>query len=166
LREQLTIGTPNNYDEIALRKLATQLKSGKLKVKLHLEYPLHAKLYIVYRDDYNSPVIGFVGSSNLTFAGILKQGELNVDVVEQDAAVKLSKWFQDRWDNRWSIDITKELIEIIDESWASEREIPPSISPLKRSPCGSVRVFFIKEISEGIIRVSGQCSKSCCSSSS
>lgn len=131
LREQLTIGTPNNYDEIALRKLATQLKSGKVKVKLHLEYPLHAKLYIVYRDDYNSPVIGFVGSSNLTFAGILKQGELNVDVVEQDAAVKLSKWFQDRWDNRWSIDITKELIEIIDESWASEREIPPYYIYLK-----------------------------------
>ena len=131
LREQLTIGTPNNYDEIALRKLATQLKNGKVKVKLHLEYPLHAKLYIVYRDDYNSPVIGFVGSSNLTFAGILKQGELNVDVVEQDAAVKLSKWFQDRWDNRWSIDITKELIEIIDESWASEREIPPYYIYLK-----------------------------------
>jgi len=131
LREQLTIGTPNNYDEIALRKLATQLKSGKVKVKLHLEYPLHAKLYIAYRDDYNSPVIGFVGSSNLTFAGILKQGELNVDVVEQDAAVKLSKWFQDRWDNRWSIDITKELIEIIDESWASEREIPPYYIYLK-----------------------------------
>ena len=131
LREQLTIGTPNNYDEIALRKLANQLKSGKVKVKLHLEYPLHAKLYIAYRDDYNSPVIGFVGSSNLTFAGILKQGELNVDVVEQDAAVKLSKWFQDRWDNRWSIDITKELIEIIDESWASEREIPPYYIYLK-----------------------------------
>lgn len=131
LREQLTIGTPNNYDEIALRKLASQLKSGKVKVKLHLEYPLHAKLYIAYRDDYNSPVIGFVGSSNLTFAGILKQGELNVDVVEQDAAVKLSKWFQDRWDNRWSIDITKELIEIIDESWASERELPPYYIYLK-----------------------------------
>ena len=131
LREQLTIGTPNNYDEIALKKLATQLKSGKVKVKLHLEYPLHAKLYIAYRDDYNSPVIGFVGSSNLTFAGILKQGELNVDVVEQDAAVKLSKWFQDRWDNRWSIDITKELIEIIDESWASERKIPPYYIYLK-----------------------------------
>jgi len=152
LREQLTIGTPNNYDEIALKKLATQLKAGKVQVKLHLEYPLHAKLYIVYRDDYNSPVIGFVGSSNLTFAGILKQGELNVDVVEQDAAVKLSKWFQDRWDNRWSIDITKELIEIIDSILYLFEN---SISPLKRSPCGSVRVFFIKEVSGRIIRISG-----------
>ena len=131
LREQLTIGTPNNNDEIALRKLSTQIKSGKVKVKLHLEYPLHAKLYLAFREDYNSPVIGFVGSSNLTFAGISKQGELNVDVVEQDAAKKLAKWFQDRWENRWSIDISNELVEILDQSWASEKEIPPYYIYLK-----------------------------------
>jgi len=125
LREQLTVGTPNNSDEIALRKLSNQIKDGKVKVKLHLEYPLHAKLYLTFREDYSSPVIGFVGSSNLTFSGISKQGELNVDVVEQDAAKKLSTWFSDRWNNRWSIDISKELIEILDESWASEIDTPP-----------------------------------------
>ena len=124
-KNQLTIGIPNNNDETGLRKLSQQLKTEKVIVKLHLEYPLHAKLYLVFREDYNSPVIGFVGSSNLTFAGISRQGELNVDVVEQDAANKLSKWFQDRWTNRLSVDITKELIEIIDKSWASEIEIPP-----------------------------------------
>ena len=131
LREQLTIGTPNNTDEIALRKLSAQIKSGKVKVKLHLEYPLHAKLYLAFREDYNSPVIGFVGSSNLTFAGISKQGELNVDIVEQDASKKLAKWFQDRWENRWSIDISNELVEILDQSWASEKEIPPYYIYLK-----------------------------------
>lgn len=131
LRKQLTIGSPNNDDEIALRQLSLQIKSGKVKVKLHLEYPLHAKLYLAFRKDYNSPVIGFVGSSNLTFSGISKQGELNVDVVEQDAAKKLFKWFQDRWENRWSIDISQELIEILNESWASEKEIPPYYIYLK-----------------------------------
>lgn len=131
LREQLTIGTPNNSDETALRRLSAQIKSGKVKVKLHLEYPLHAKLYLAFREDYNSPVIGFVGSSNLTFAGISNQGELNVDVVEQDAAKKLAKWFQDRWENRWSIDISNELVEILDQSWASEKEILPYYIYLK-----------------------------------
>ncbi len=131
LREQLTIGTPNNNDETALRKLSAQIKSGKVIVKLHLEYALHAKLYLAFREDYNSPVIGFVGSSNLTFAGISKQGELNVDVLEQDAANKLFKWFQDRWKNRWSIDISNELVTILDESWASEKEIPPYYIYLK-----------------------------------
>ena len=32
--------------------------------------------------------MGFVGSSNLTLVGLSKQGELNVDVMEQDAANK------------------------------------------------------------------------------
>lgn len=131
LREQLVIGTPNNQDEKALRKLSRQIKSGKVTVKLHLAHTLHAKLYLCFRDDFNTPIIGFVGSSNLTFSGISKQGELNVDVVEQDAANKLSKWFQDRWDDRWSIDISQELVEILDESWAGEKDIPPYYIYLK-----------------------------------
>lgn len=125
LREQLTIGIPNNADEKALRMLSAQLKSGKVIVKLHLRHVLHAKLYLAFRDDYNSPAIGFVGSSNLTLAGIARQGELNVDVVEQDAANKLAAWFQDRWQDRWCIDITQELAAIIDSSWASDKPLPP-----------------------------------------
>jgi hypothetical protein len=65
-----------------------------------------------------APLIGYVGSSNLTMAGLSKQGELNVDVLEQDAALKLSYWFEDRWKDRWCIDISQELIEILEESWA------------------------------------------------
>lgn len=123
-KDQLTIGIPTNRAEEALRRLSQQLKDGKVVVKLYLKN-LHAKLYLAFRDDYNSPVIGFVGSSNLTFAGISKQGELNVDVVEQDAAKKLARWFQDRWQDRWCVDISQELIEIIDNSWAAERLYSP-----------------------------------------
>jgi hypothetical protein len=101
-KEQLIIGNPTNQDEIALKKLSKQLREKRVVVKLHLKHTLHAKLYLAHRDDYNSPTIGFVGSSNLTFAGITKQGELNVDVVEGDAAKKLSKWYQDRWEDRWN----------------------------------------------------------------
>ena len=124
-KEQLIIGNPTNQDEIALKRLSKQLKLKRVVVKLHLKHTLHAKLYLAHRDDYNSPTIGFVGSSNLTFAGISKQGELNVDVVEGDAAKKLSKWYQDRWEDRWSIDITEELAQIIDESWATEKLYSP-----------------------------------------
>jgi len=124
-KEQLTIGNPTNEDEKALKQLAKQLKEKKVIVKLHLKHQLHAKLYLAHRDDFNSPTIGFVGSSNLTFSGISKQGELNVDVVEGDAATKLSVWFQNRWDDRWSIDITEELAEIIDNSWASDKLYKP-----------------------------------------
>lgn len=124
-KDQLTIGTPSDADEIALRKLSQQMKDKKVVVKLHLRYPLHAKLYLAYSDDKRVPIVGFLGSSNLTLAGLAKQGELNVDVVDYDAAKKLSKWFDDRWKDRWCIDITEELIEIIDNSWAADRLVSP-----------------------------------------
>ena len=40
--------------------------------------------------------------------------------------VKSSRsWFEDRWDDRWCVDISDELVQIIDESWAREESIPP-----------------------------------------
>lgn len=130
-REQLTFGMPTPFDEKALRMLAKQLKAGKVVIKLFLPYRLHAKLYLLYRKDLNNPVTGFVGSSNLTFSGLSGQGELNVDVLEHDATGKLSKWFSDRWNDRWCIDITEELIQIINESWAREDLISPYLIYLK-----------------------------------
>src|SRR5947209_5014874 len=37
----------------------------------------------------------------------------------------LEKWFNERWDDRWCLDISEELANIIDESWAREEMIPP-----------------------------------------
>ncbi len=125
LREQLTIGAPTNADERTLRQLAAQLRAKKVVVKLFLRHPLHAKLYLLFRDDPINPVVGYLGSSNLTFAGLSSQGELNVDVLDQDATVKLEQWFKDRWDDSYCVDITDELIQIIEESWAREALIPP-----------------------------------------
>ena len=124
-RDQLMIGAPANDDETGLRRLARQIRGKKVVVKLFLRHPLHAKLYLAFRTDPNSPVVGFLGSSNLTFAGLYKQGELNVDVLDQDACQKLARWFEDRWLDRWCIDISKELLEIIEESWAREKTPPP-----------------------------------------
>lgn len=124
-RDQLTFGLPTQSDEIALRKLSKQLKSKKVVVKLFLGHQLHAKLYLVHREDHNNPTIGFVGSSNLTFAGLAKQGELNVDVLDDTACKKLQAWFNDRWEDRWCLDISAELAEIIDTSWARPEPVPP-----------------------------------------
>ena len=124
-RKQLTMGLPTNADEATLKKLATQLRHGQVNVKLHLAFNLHAKLYLAYREDYNSPIIGYLGSSNLTFSGLSKQGELNVDVTDSTAAKQLETWFQERWQDRLSIDITADLAEIIEQSWASETLVKP-----------------------------------------
>lgn len=124
-RDQLTVGMPTNEDEAGLRRLAAQIRSKKVVVKLFLRHPLHAKLYLLFRPDPVSPTVGYLGSSNLTFAGLAQQGELNVDVVDQDACQKLANWFEDRWNDRWCIDISQELIDIIEQSWAREEPISP-----------------------------------------
>ena len=124
-RDQLTFGAPTNEDERGLRRLSLQLKAKKVVVKLFLRNTLHAKLYLCHRTDPNNPTIGFVGSSNLTLAGLSKQGELNVDVLDQDACIKLQKWFEDRWNDRWCLDISDELAEIVDNSWARDKPLTP-----------------------------------------
>ena len=124
-REQLTIGAPTNEDEAGLRRLAKQIKANKVVVKLFLRHPLHAKLYLLFRPDPINPTVGYLGSSNLTLSGLSRQGELNVDVLDHDACENLAHWFEDRWNDRWCIDISDELVEILDESWAREHLIPP-----------------------------------------
>ncbi len=130
-REQLAYGAPTNQDELALRRLRDQIKARKVIVKLFLRHPLHAKLYLLHRKDPNNPSIGFVGSSNLTFAGLSKQGELNVDVLDHDACGKLQRWFDDRWRDKWCLDISDELVDIIDSSWARAEPISPYYIYLK-----------------------------------
>ena len=125
LREQITLGIPTGQDEAGLRRFARQLRAGQVVVKLFLPYPLHAKLYLLFRDDVNNPITGFVGSSNLTLSGLSGNGELNVDVLDHMGTEKLSKWFDARWGDRWALDISAELATIIETSWAREDPIPP-----------------------------------------
>lgn len=124
-KEQLEAGVPTNLHEAGLRRLSKQLKAGQVVVKLHLRFKLHAKLYLAYRQDSDNPRTGYVGSSNLTFSGLQGQGELNVDVVDQDSTQKLQEWFDGRWNDQFCIDISAELAQIIDDSWAREMPLPP-----------------------------------------
>jgi superfamily II DNA or RNA helicase len=125
LREQITLGIPTGKDEAGLRTMARQLRAGQVVVKLFLPYPLHAKLYLLFRDDVNNPITGFVGSSNLTLSGLSRHGELNVDVLDHLGTQKLSEWFEARWINRWALDVSADLAAIIEGSWAREEAIPP-----------------------------------------
>ncbi|NJR40825.1 MAG: NgoFVII family restriction endonuclease [Leptolyngbyaceae cyanobacterium CSU_1_4] len=129
-RQQLTYGAPSAADEEGLQRLRSQLLAHKLQVKLFLRHPLHAKLYLIYRRDRATPIISYVGSSNLTLSGLRSQGELNVEVVDRDDTSKLEQWFEERWDDRFCLDITEQLAEIIDESWAG-RSLKPYFVYLK-----------------------------------
>jgi len=131
LRSQLTIGIPTNNHEKVLRSLARQIQEKKVSIKLNLGGNLHAKLYLLHRNDQDQPRIGYVGSSNLTFSGLQGQGELNVDVLDHDATQKLTTWFEDRWNDRWCMDVSNDIEKIIQESWAGEQLLPPYYIYLK-----------------------------------
>ena len=131
-RRQLQLGFPTKQDEFTLRRLSAQMKDEKVCVKLYLREPLHAKLYLAHRPDDNfNKIQAIMGSSNLTYSGLTKQGELNAEFGDSDSAEKLASWFDDRWEDKFCLDITKELIEIIDNSWAGDKEIPPYYIYLK-----------------------------------
>ena len=119
-RKQLTLGVPTADDEKVLKTLRQQLVDEKVCVKLHLRYPLHAKLYLAHRpQDTSNPIMSIMGSSNLTFSGMMRNGELNAEFGDYHDNQKYAKWFSERWDDNFSIDITKDLIAVLDESWAS-----------------------------------------------
>lgn len=108
-KRQLQLGKPTREDEVTLRHLSAQMKTGRVCVKLYLKEPLHAKLYLAYRpQDQFNPIQAIMGSSNLTYAGLTRQGELNAEFSDRDNAQKLADWFDDRWNDRFCLDLTEE----------------------------------------------------------
>ena len=142
-KRQLEFGIPTAEAESTLRHLARQLRSGKVHIKSYLRHPLHAKLYLVERVEALTPLVGFVGSSNFTRPGLTDQGELNVDVVDQDAARKLLNWFDTLWNDNLAVDLSKELAELIEHSWAGQENIRPYLIYLK------IAYHLSKEAREG-----------------
>ncbi len=131
LEEQLTWGSPTLEDKEAIGRLAEYLAAKKIQIRFFGKFPLHAKLYLCHREVSKSEIIGYVGSSNLTMAGLEGQGELNVDILEDDATLKLQKWFDDRWEQAEDYDLTDHVYEVIQKSWAAEKQPDPYLIYLK-----------------------------------
>lgn len=131
LSTQLTIGFPTDEDEAVVRRLAHQIDEGRVAMKFFACGPLHAKLYLAHLRSQSLPRKAFIGSSNLTLAGLVHQGELNVDVVDEDATEKLFVWFKEQWERSCAISIDAELVDVIERSWVSEYQPEPYLVHLK-----------------------------------
>lgn len=126
LRRQLTYGIQTREDELVLQKLKEQLMNQKVVVKLHLRHPLHAKLYLTYSpNDRVNPILSLMGSSNLTFSGLCGNGELDAEFGDYHDSEKFKNWFEERWNDTFSLDITEDLCQILDECWASLKKPTP-----------------------------------------
>lgn len=126
LRTQLMRGLPSATERRTLQQLKEQLKSGAVEMKVFTTAPLHGKTYILHtpQNPYTKK-IAYLGSSNLTAAGFYRNLELNVDVTDAQATKQLADWFTDRWEDPFSLTITAEIIDLIEESWASETQPTP-----------------------------------------
>ena len=73
----------------------------------------------------------------MTMAGLSKQGELNVDVLDHDSTDKLAKWFEARWQDRCCVDITKELIQVVAEKLRQYDAKPVVLDPVMVATSGA-----------------------------
>jgi len=126
LRNQLMRGLATTEGQNTLQTLKLQLEEGVVEMKVFTEKPLHGKTYLFHAPaKKHGARWGYVGSSNLTGAGLNRNLELNIDVQDSDATIKLATWFEDRWDDPFSLPITAEIIELISESWADNHQPTP-----------------------------------------
>ena len=126
LRLQLMRGVPTRTDRETLASLRALLDEDAVQIKVFTRRPLHGKTFVFHREDLNTPIIGFVGSSNFTAPGLTHNLELNVDVVDSTGGAKdLADWFEDRWNDPFSRNVTTEILDLIDESWAATTPRPP-----------------------------------------
>lgn len=126
LRNQLMRGLATTEGQGTLQTLKRQLSDGAVAMKVFTEKPLHGKTYIFHAPaKKHGSRWGYVGSSNLTGAGLHRNLELNIDVQDSDATTKLATWFDQRWDDKFSLDITAEIIDLIESSWADDQQPTP-----------------------------------------
>ena len=62
---------------------------------------------------------GLLATHSLAVAGY-PFGSVVPYVLDHDACRKLQRWFDDRWKDKRCLDISKELIQVIDESWVTQ----------------------------------------------
>jgi phosphatidylserine/phosphatidylglycerophosphate/cardiolipin synthase-like enzyme len=106
--------------DASIRRLLDLLRSGKIEVRRYTRQFLHAKAFL-----FRTPGGGLVtGSSNLTYAGLRKNVELNLGHFDTPAVPRVEAWFDELWADAEAFD----LAAIYDRLMA---EFPPYLIYLR-----------------------------------
>ena len=109
-RDQLPF---NRTTGAALRKLIQALNAGNLEVRRYQKSFLHAKTYIFTSPDAANGQQGiFVGSSNLTGAGLTQNLELNLGRFDEPIVDEAREWFDELWEESEEYDLAN-LFEVV-----------------------------------------------------
>ncbi len=106
----------NRTNGAALTQLIAALRAGNLEVRRYEKTFLHAKAYIFSTSSRsNSESQGiFVGSSNLTGAGLSQNLELNIGEFDNPVTEEAKEWFDDIWEESEAYDLAK-IFEVVFE---------------------------------------------------
>lgn len=128
--------------EKGVRVFVDWLKSGKLEMRMYTQAPIHAKVYIMRKDQEKVPdTFGSVitGSSNFSEAGLVNNLEFNVELKDYaDVKFALDK-FEELW--KQGVDIRETYIETVEQNTWMRSDITPYQLYLK-----TLYEFFKEEI--------------------
>lgn len=102
--------------EEGILEFVHDVSSGKIQIKAHPDKNIHAKIYILRPEPFNSHNTGSVitGSSNLTVPGLLTNFEFNVELRDFDDVAFATRTFEELWAE--SIDINPSDVEATKDS--------------------------------------------------
>ncbi len=133
---------PTSKIEQGVRTFIDWLKNGKIELRMYMEAPIHAKVYIMRKDmEKTSDTFGSVitGSSNFSEAGLQNNLEFNVELKDsRDVQFALEK-FEELWSQ--GVPVTEDYIEAVERKTWLRNDITPYEIYLK-----TLYEFFKEEI--------------------
>ena len=114
-------------DQLAAKKIIWLIQKNKLEVKVYTKEQLHAKAYIFELDNAQLPKMAIIGSSNLSISGIKEHTELNIKTKSAGDVNGLLQWFDCHWNDKSCKEFTKDIADIIDNSWIRTENSPDDV---------------------------------------
>lgn len=117
--------------EDGIFQMVTDLVNGKLELRAHPSKKIHAKIYVLYPDDFNQYTqgIAITGSSNLSGNGLGitedKQYEFNVKMSQYEDVKFAKDEFEELWKEAEGCEITAEDLKINIERTYLKGDISP-----------------------------------------
>ena len=141
LEKEFAAAPEEQHVEDGVRTFIEWLKSGKLEMRMYTESPLHAKVYVMRKDQSVSDTYGSVitGSSNFSAAGLQNNLEFNVELRDDDDVKFAEEKFEELWAK--GIDIRDTYIEAVENRTWLKGDVTPYEIYLK-----TLYEFFKEEI--------------------
>lgn len=117
--------------EIGIFQMVKDLAEGKLELRIHPSKRIHAKIYVLYPDNFNQYTQGvaITGSSNLSGNGLGitedKQYEFNVKMSQYDDVKFAKDEFEELWEEADGCEITAEDLKTNIERTYLKGDISP-----------------------------------------